>query len=230
MAVIFPLYFAVMAGVFINTIATDDYCDVKTCKIKGPHTMCTYTSSKPSATCKQVNKVGVTDEDIDTILTVHNKLRQKVASGKEYRGNPGPQPKAVSMPKLSWNKELANIGQRWANQCIYNHDACRDIDKFQVGQNIAQSYSSKENNSTIQNFIEDVWYDEVKNFDANKVDQPFEMQVETGHYTQIVWATTTEIGCGFIKYKDTAWHRSCMVCNYGPAGNIKNERMYEIAN
>ncbi|KAG5343680.1 VA3 protein, partial [Acromyrmex charruanus] len=229
MAVIFPLYFIVMAGIFINTIATDDYCDVKTCKIKGPHTMCTYTSSEPSATCEQVYKVGVTDEDINTILAVHNELRQKVASGKENKGNPGPQPKAVNMVNLSWNKELANIAQRWANQCNYNHDACRDIDKYQVGQNIAQSYSSGENDFTMRSFIE-MWYNEVEKFDANRVNQPFEMQMETGHYTQIVWAETTDVGCGFITYKNNQWNTSYIVCNYSPAGNMRNGRIYEIAN
>lgn len=47
MAVIFPLYFAViLAGIFANTIAIDNYCSVETCEIKGPHTMCTYTVSR----------------------------------------------------------------------------------------------------------------------------------------------------------------------------------------
>jgi hypothetical protein len=33
-------------------------------------------------------------------LKKHNQLRQKVASGKEKRGKPGPQPAAVKMPDL----------------------------------------------------------------------------------------------------------------------------------
>ncbi|XP_018316471.1 venom allergen 3-like [Mycetomoellerius zeteki] len=230
MAVIFPLYFAViLAGIFANTIAIDNYCSVETCEIKGPHTMCTYTSPEPSATCKQVYKVGVTNEDIDSILTIHNKLRQRVALGQESRGNPGWQPKAVDMPNLTWNKELANIAQRWVNQCNYGHDACRDINKYQVGQNVAQSYSSGENDYTMQNFI-DLWYNEVENFDARRVNQPFKMQAETSHYTQIVWAETKEVGCGFMTYKNNQWNTSYLACNYGPGGNVIGGKMYEIAN
>lgn len=45
-------------------------------------------------------------------------------------------------------------------------------DKYQVGQNVAQSYSSGENDYTMQNFI-DLWYNEVENFDARRVNQPF---------------------------------------------------------
>jgi len=56
------------------------------------------------------------------------------------------------------------------------------------------------------------------------------MQVKTDNYTQIVWAKTTEIGCEFIRYKNNQWNTNYLVCNYGPAGNIRNESMYEIAN
>ncbi|XP_011054202.1 PREDICTED: venom allergen 3-like, partial [Acromyrmex echinatior] len=130
---------------------------------------------------------------------------------------------------IFWSNQLA-IAQRWANQCNYKHDACRDIDKYQVGQNIAQSYSSGENDFTMRSFIE-MWYDEVEKFDANRVNQPFEMQVETGHYTQIVWAETRDVGCGFIMYDNQKkWNTSSLVCNYSPAGNIINGRIYETAN
>jgi len=39
-------------------------------------------------------------EDRNIILAVHNELRQKVASDEEYKGNLGPQSKAVRMPML----------------------------------------------------------------------------------------------------------------------------------
>ncbi|KYM82717.1 Venom allergen 5 [Atta colombica] len=112
---------------------------------------------------------------------------------------------------------LSNIMQTWVSQCNYNHDACRDIDTYR--------FIHSQNN-----FIEGIWYDKVKKFDANRVKQPFEMQVETDNYTQIVWAKTTEIGCGFTRYKNNQWNTNYLVCNYDPAGNIRNESTYEIAN
>jgi len=45
-------------------------------------------------------EIGVTKEDRNIILAVHNELRQKVASGEEYKGNLGSQSKAVRMPML----------------------------------------------------------------------------------------------------------------------------------
>ncbi|XP_018048481.1 PREDICTED: venom allergen 3-like [Atta colombica] len=122
-------------------------------------------------------KLALLREDRNIILAVRNELRQKVASGEEYKGNLDPQSKAVRMPKLI---RLKN--------------------------------------------------DEIKKFDANRVKQSFEMQVETDNYTQIVWAKTTEIGCGFTRYKNNQWNTNYLVCNYDPAGNIRNESTYEIAN
>lgn len=39
-------------------------------------------------------------EDIETVLDSHNFYRVAIASGKESRGNPGPQPAARTMMEL----------------------------------------------------------------------------------------------------------------------------------
>lgn len=54
----------------------------------------------------------------------------------------------------------------------------------------------------------------------------------TGHYTQMLWAGTTRLGCGAIRY-DTSRpgtrgviHYEYLVCNYGPAGNVLGRPVY----
>uniref|UniRef100_A0A0K8R7Y4 Putative antigen 5 protein n=1 Tax=Ixodes ricinus TaxID=34613 RepID=A0A0K8R7Y4_IXORI len=43
---------------------------------------------------------------------------------------------------------------------------------------------------------------------------------ETAHFTQLVWQSTTELGCGYrISMKGTIF----VVCNYFPQGNIENQ-------
>ena len=56
--------------------------------------------SKPAKECGEVKCVGLTDAERKAIVNKHNELRQKIASGKEMKGKPGPQPKAVSMPNV----------------------------------------------------------------------------------------------------------------------------------
>ncbi|KAF6026089.1 CRISP3 [Bugula neritina] len=44
-----------------------------------------------------------------------------------------------------------------------------------------------------------------------------------GHYTQMVWAETTRIGCGVQTCNGST---PFYVCNYGPSGN-QADRIYE---
>ena len=94
----------------------------------------------------------------------HNELRAKVARGEESNG---PQPKASNMKKLVsvvkllplplttislehlycqvWNNELAVIAQRWADQCLFEHDTHREkADGIYVGQNLYVHGSSNQ--------------------------------------------------------------------------------------
>jgi PadR family transcriptional regulator len=43
-----------------------------------------------------------------------------------------------------------------------------------------------------------------------------------GHYTQIVWSNTREVGCGVARDSN----REVWVCNYNPPGNWIGERPY----
>ncbi len=39
-----------------------------------------------------------------------------------------------------------------------------------------------------------------------------------GHYTQVMWAKSTKLGCGLNKCPGLKWS-STIVCNYAPGGN-----------
>ncbi|XP_011165202.1 venom allergen 3 [Solenopsis invicta] len=226
MAGIYTLLCLAITTITFNNVIAVDYCNLESCSQRGSHTMCRYPSSSPSNACRQWSNNGLTEAEKNTIVKRHNELRQRVASGQESRGNPGPQPPAVSMPALVWDDELATIAQRWANQCNFNHDTCRNVDRFAVGQNIAMTYNSGDNNSPMESFV-DMWYDEVDKFDRNKVDY-YEFEPSTGHYTQVVWANTKTIGCGRIKYKESnGWNANYLVCNYGPSGNYIGQKIYQ---
>ena len=54
----------------------------------------------------------------------------------------------------------------------------------------------------------------------------------TGHYTQVVWAETNQVGCGYVYFKTMVkggwWYKTLIVCNFWPAGNVRGQAMYEV--
>jgi len=65
----------------------------------------------------------------------------------------------------------------------------------------------------------DAWYEEVAEYDyANPRFSP-----DTGHFTQVVWKSTTQLGCGVAQGPKTIAGRTgtanYVVCHYVPDGN-----------
>ena len=54
----------------------------------------------------------------------------------------------------------------------------------------------------------------------------------TGHYTQLVWAHTEEVGCGLVyyrsnclgQYQEDKYFQTLVVCNYAIAGNFRGKQ------
>ncbi|XP_031825716.2 venom allergen 3-like [Nomia melanderi] len=210
------------------SIAID--CGNNRCSRSGRRqTLCKYPNSSPAPSCGQVLVVGLTDAERKGIVNLHNFLRLYVAAGKETRGNPGPQPAARNMQTMSWDSELEQVAQRWANQCSFGHDECRDVERYGVGQNVAQTSTTGQQNSKPTDLVM-MWYNEVKDFDRNEVNRLTTNNFsKVGHYTQLVWANSNKIGCGKIIFKSGQWNNFYLVCNYGPTGNYIGQPLYERA-
>ncbi|CAG9814841.1 unnamed protein product [Phaedon cochleariae] len=209
------------------------YCDLH-CYGAPMHTVCERSAENcgPDPGCgPDFREVPFTDEQRQQILDQHNELRNKVALGKQDG-----QPPASNMRELTWNKELEYIAQCWMNACKgdpMKHDKCRRTAEYKnVGQNLAATYSNADNFNIkpVLTQLTQVWYDEVKDFDPKLVPS-YQWDYPTGHYSQFVWANTSEIGCAATVYSSQKSGRKMFVflygCNYGPAGNWDNRPVYE---
>lgn len=49
----------------------------------------------------------------------------------------------------------------------------------------------------------------------------------TGHYTQLVWADATAVGCGFADFQEGRPTR-LIVCNYKEGGNVLGRMIYSV--
>ncbi|CAH1272404.1 PI16 [Branchiostoma lanceolatum] len=143
-----------------------------------------------------------------------------VASHNNYRRNAAPL--AANMQQMSWNEDLAGIAQAWADRCIYDHNAQR-ADNFpgSVGENIYVTSGEYTPGDEV-----DDWHTERKDFTFSTN----QCARTCGHYTQVVWARTNQVGCGVALcdiIQGLGWRDSFLVvCNYAPSGNTVGERPY----
>jgi glioma pathogenesis-related protein 2 len=120
-------------------------------------------------------------------LDTHNQLRAKHGAPPMKLSN------ALNQKAQRWAQNLARLGK---------------LQHSGPGENLYWSTADASGNAVVQN-----WYDEVKDYNYNK--PVFSMN--TGHFTQVVWKGSGELGCG--KAKGTKGYY--VVCSYNPPGNMQ---------
>ena len=134
-----------------------------------------------------------------TVLNAHNLARDR-----------------FGVPALAWSDELAAAAmghaQYMASTGIYGHDQSPGRRK-KAGENLWRG----QRGVFSYNVMIGVMIDEARHFRAGA----FPDNSRTGewhdvaHYTQIVWPTTTNVGCALASSATTDY----FVCRYSPTGN-----------
>jgi len=138
--------------------------------------------------------------------------------------------KRVSVPPLQYSEKLATASQRWAehlkhsNHCRMQHSR---PDK-QYGENLYWASAIKWSDGKLERQqvspvqVVDSWAAERSDYDYKN--NRCETGKMCGHYTQVVWRTTTLVGCGAAVCEDT--QEQVWVCRYQAPGNWLGERPY----
>ncbi len=145
------------------------------------------------------------------ILSAHNNVRISAT-------NPVPNP---PLAVLQWSDSAASTAQAWADKCEPSHNP----NLKNLGENIA---FATPNALTTAGVVQG-WAAEAANYNhGTNACAPGKV---CGHYTQLVWRSTTHVGCatrvceknspfsGFSRWQ--LW-----VCNYSPPGNFVGQRPY----
>ncbi|CAH1113368.1 unnamed protein product [Psylliodes chrysocephalus] len=179
-----------------------------------------------SSSCgRNARQISLTNEDIRNIVDQHNSLRNKVATGRQTS-----QPSASNMNALNYNRELAYIAQCLTNKCKFAHDKCRKTAKYSwVGQNLFIKWfqGTPGNKKDVIRSAIDSFYNEVKDFNPSWINSYNNHGKMVGHYSQLVWANTKEVGCSLTYYIDKGQNTYLMACNYGPGGNFIGQSVYK---
>jgi hypothetical protein len=135
------------------------------------------------------------------ITAAHNQVRTQVGVGP-----------------LTWSPALAATAQAWADQGVDVEAPAGLIDNnpdrstghpYYVGENIYGSGGSATASAAVAEWAAEAAY---YNYESNTCSGV------CGHYTQLVWAASTELGCGIASHPSLTYGHT-IVCNYGPGGN-----------
>jgi pathogenesis-related protein 1 len=145
--------------------------------------------------------------DAQKFLDHHNKVRA-----------------AVKVDKLTWSPRLAKYAQQWAQhlaegkRCKMIHSDCIDEYGNIFGENLFWGSDASAFNSLDASKS---WYEEKLNYSYELLGDS--RQKDVGHYTQMIWRNTREVGVGIGYCKSGG---IIIVASYFPAGNHDGEYPY----
>ena len=102
-------------------------------------------------------------------------------------------------PDIKWNDQLAAEAKTYASRCVFAHAGGN------FGENLAMGYNSI-------TASQDAWYMEYLRYNFSSGS----FSPATGHFTQMVWIGSTELGCARVQCAQGAFD----ICRYKAAGNV----------
>ena len=149
------------------------------------------------------------------MLATHNRIRQQ-----------------HNLPPLRWSNKMAGYAKEWAGHlantgCNMTHRTEAGRAPLKVGENIfwggpvTWSDGARNLQKVSATEVAMAWASEK--VDYNYQNNSCRPGKQCGHYTQMVWKTTTQVGCGAAMCPDKG---QIWVCNYDPAGNWVGRKPY----
>ncbi|KAL0979575.1 hypothetical protein UPYG_G00186810 [Umbra pygmaea] len=134
---------------------------------------------------------------------------------KEFLDTHNAYRKKHGSPPMTLSREVCNSAQKWADEWIKTKNAEKPHSNSEgYGENI---YRASTNPTAKQ--VVDKWYSEIQIYDFSKPGY----QPKTGHFTQVVWKESTELGVGVANDGKTY----IVVGQYKLPGNINTPEYYE---
>jgi pathogenesis-related protein 1 len=130
------------------------------------------------------------------MLAVHNALRAR-----------------AGVAPLAWSERLAAHSQEWADT-LWARRQFFHRPNSAYGENLFEMTGATASSVQVVN----AWAAESRNYDYSSN----RCRGVCGHYTQIVWGGTKDVGCAVAR----GGGRDVWVCNYDPPGNWIGKRPY----
>ncbi|WP_375291315.1 CAP domain-containing protein [Qipengyuania sp.] len=141
----------------------------------------------------------------ERLLALHNSERQ-----------------SLGLPALTWNSQLARDAQGWASQLLKRGalQHATPSDRKGHGENLWMGTAGAwDVAGMVEMFLEERRYFREAAFPDVSLTGNW---TDVGHYSQIIWRETREVGCAI----DSGNGMDVLVCRYYPAGNVFGRTPY----
>eukprot|EP01017_Pseudomicrothorax_dubius_P015048 TRINITY_DN1750_c0_g3_i2.p1 TRINITY_DN1750_c0_g3~~TRINITY_DN1750_c0_g3_i2.p1 ORF type:complete len:228 (-),score=44.99 TRINITY_DN1750_c0_g3_i2:119-802(-) len=176
-----------------------------------------------------------TATDRTTYLASHN-TRRNLQAGTGL-ANVAASAKATNMIALKFYQAAETAALAWARtkpaghsvagttyRATYNGQSCgENIYTYMTSANISA-------NASMWEAATKAWFDEylVWGNNASNSLTSYAFVPAVGHYTQVVWALTSYLGCGSHTYFASPWYTHKVVCQYCPPGNFQTRPVFAV--
>ena len=150
---------------------------------------------------------GVASQYVDAI----NAVRAAVTQPSNYTGT------WTTLPNVTWSDAVAASAQAWATSLAANNSCNLEHESQQTyGENLAMG-----TNLTPKQAV-DMWAGEKNLYTWSPTYSMTDFNAGSGHYTQLVWRTSTQVGCGSA----TCGRSVVISCRFSPPGNYIGKAAY----
>jgi pathogenesis-related protein 1 len=137
-------------------------------------------------------------DEVKTLLTLHNQSRTE-----------------VGVSGLSWSSDAAAYIQNWVDQLAATSCNLQHRQPNQYGENLFMGSMGYGVGDAVK-----AWDNEKKAYNGAPISPNNFSGI--GHYTQMVWRSTTQVGCA----KASCNGMVIIGCNYDPPGNMIGQKPY----
>ncbi|PKN25321.1 MAG: hypothetical protein CVU65_09210 [Deltaproteobacteria bacterium HGW-Deltaproteobacteria-22] len=122
----------------------------------------------------------------------------------------------VKVAALTWSDKLKGVAAAWGRKLVDKGCVMEHSRGSGYGENL---FMGSAEYFTMEDAAKS-WESEKKFYTGAPLDGS--NWYKSGHYTQMVWSKTTEVGCAKVTCKGSL----IVICNYNPPGNFMGQKAY----
>lgn len=152
----------------------------------------------------------VSDADKQIYVDAINAVRASVTEPSNYAGT------WAALPNVTWSDTVAASAQGWANHLASSGCKLEHASNIGYGENLAMGTRLTAASAVA------MWASEVDKYTWSPTYSAADFNAGSGHYTQLVWRASVQIGCGVA----TCGTSVIVSCRFSPPGNSLGQSVY----